>query len=450
MILMRNIYGKFLVCLIFLFVCNCEEQKKIVEPYNDPYIYETPEDPNAPYVREEWKEWIKNNHHLIVSLSSEDFSDLEFLDPFLQNKTTVQLGEVAHGIAEQNRIRVRLIKYLHQYFGFNVVAFESGFYDCFMTDKNIDNLTAKIALQKSLYTFWHTTDLLELYEYIKQMRHSNNPLYLAGFDIRPTGTVCSTRPQFFREIIIKIDTTFSNRIYETEYILIQWRTNRAYVDDYIVTNYDTLCVLYDKLIKLISDNEDMLGQYVDDEIIAVALQTAISVRINIDQRNDALYSYDYRVYLRDKQMADHVRFIKHSLYENPKIIIWAHNYHIQEDPEQANYSKTLGYWLNQEYPAELYTIWSLAYRGRINYGNVVEIEITKPESIEAILYNARKKQYFIDLSQQTQNEGNSWMFNEMFQSYLHSTGTYQINYIPRDQYDAIIFIDTVTQPEYIY
>ncbi len=102
-------------------------------------------------------------------------------------------------------------------------------------------------------------------------------------------------------------------------------------------------------------------------------------------------------------MADHFKFIKHSLYENSKIIVWAHNYHIQEAPEQANYAKTLGYWLNQEYPDELYTIWSLAYRGRINYGNVVEIEITKPESIEAILYNARKEFYSLERLRGTGN-----------------------------------------------
>jgi erythromycin esterase len=92
----------------------------------------------------------------------------------------------------------------------------------------------------------------------------------------------------------------------------------------------------------------------------------------------------------------------------------------------------------------------LAYRGNIRYGNIPEIEITRKESIEAILYTARKKQYFIDLSQQTRNEGNSWMFDRMYQTYLHSTGPYEINYIPRNQYDGILFIDTVTRPEFVY
>ena len=83
-------------------------------PENDQYLYETPEDTNAPYARDVWINWIKANNHRLQSIDSEDFEDLGFLDQLLFNKSIVLMGEVAHGIAEQNRIRVRLIKYLHQ------------------------------------------------------------------------------------------------------------------------------------------------------------------------------------------------------------------------------------------------------------------------------------------------------------------------------------------------
>jgi erythromycin esterase len=148
-------------------------------------------------------------------------------------------------------------------------------------------------------------------------------------------------------------------------------------------------------------------------------------------------------------MYNHFKYLKETQYPDQKMIVWAHNYHIQNDPEPVGYVKTLGYWLHQNYPDELYTIWSLSYRGTINYGVIDEIRITKPESIETILYYGRKNYFFIDLSQQVQNDANSWMFNSISQKYLHSTGEYEIKYIPRDQFDAIFFIDTVSEPIHI-
>jgi len=411
---------------------------------------ETQEDPGAPYVRDAWINWIRENSVPVRSLHSEDFSDLAFLNDLLNDKSIVQMGEVAHGIAEQNRGRVRLIKYLHQHLGFSVLAFESGFYDCYMANKNIENSSAKDGLENSLYTMWHTTDLLELYEYVKSTRHSDNPLNICGFDIRPTGAACTSRPEFLKNIISKVDTNFANEIFEIDKMLILWLTDRTSADNYIIENYTQLIKVYDRLIKLISENEDYLGQFFKSELLSVALQSTISARVHIDQRNDSRFEGYERSLMRDKQMFEHFKYINQSLYPDQKIIVWSHNYHIMNNPEQAKYTKTLGYWLKQNYSTDLYTIWSLAYRGIIRYGEIYRISITDPECIEAILYRAMKKHYIIDISRQSMQEGNNWMFQYTTQSYLHGTGAYRISYIPRHQYDAIFFIDTVSKPVYFY
>ena len=99
---------------------------------------------------------------------------------------------------------------------------------------------------------------------------------------------------------------------------------------------------------------------------------------------------------------------------------------------------------------QFYSIGSLAYRGHINYGQIQDITITRDECIEAILYHARKKYFFIDFSQQIEVEGNSWIFQPITQTYIHRNNPCDIRYIPKDQYDAILFIDTVSEPEYVY
>ena len=306
------------------------------------------------------------------------------------------------------------------------------------------------SLKNSLYGMWHTTDLMNLYNYIKSSQQTDNPLYLCGFDIRPTGKSCYTRPEFFKNIVSKVDTTFAGIIAQEDSILVKWLPDRPSVDNYIITHYELLTGYYDKLILLLSENENLLSNYFDEETIQIALQSAISIRVNIDQRNDVRFESRHRSLIRDMQMFEHFKYIKEKLYPDQKIIVWAHNYHIQNDPEPVGYVKTLGYWLHQSYPDELYTIWSLSYRGLINYGVIDEIRITQSESIESILYQGRKKHFFLDISQQIQNSANNWMFRLVLQKYLHSTGAYDIKYIPRNQFDAIFFIDTVSEPIYIY
>src|SRR5690606_1065578 len=90
--------------------------------------------PYLPEVRSAWGEWVRSNYHPIRSLTSGDFSDLEFLGPLLRGKRVVQLGENGHGVAEFNSVKVRLIKYLHRDLGFDLVAFESGIWDCWVAN----------------------------------------------------------------------------------------------------------------------------------------------------------------------------------------------------------------------------------------------------------------------------------------------------------------------------
>lgn len=194
----------------------------------------------------------------IRSLRSEDFSDLSFLDDVLAGREIVQLGEVAHGIAEQNQGRVRLIKYLHQRLGFSVVSFESSFFGCAMANGHIDSLSAKGALMGSLYSMWRTTGILELFEYIEETRSSANPLYLAGFDVRPTGALCEMRPSFLANVVSGVDTALAADIRTVDGELVLWHKDRPTTDAYVSAHHDTLVTLYDRLVRTLEKGEPSL------------------------------------------------------------------------------------------------------------------------------------------------------------------------------------------------
>jgi erythromycin esterase len=75
--------------------------------------------------------WIVANAIDIRSIDAkdEDFSDLEPLMRAIGSARVVQLGEPSHGAGSAFAAKARLIKFLHQRMGFDIVAWESGFYE---------------------------------------------------------------------------------------------------------------------------------------------------------------------------------------------------------------------------------------------------------------------------------------------------------------------------------
>ena len=47
----------------------------------------------------------------------------------------MQLGESGHGVREFNLAKVRLIRFLHEEMGFDVLAFESGLFECWQAER---------------------------------------------------------------------------------------------------------------------------------------------------------------------------------------------------------------------------------------------------------------------------------------------------------------------------
>src|SRR5262245_46479988 len=88
---------------------------------------DTPPAADAPRVS-----WLKKHAVPLRSIdpAAEALRDLEGLKKAIGDARILQLGEQTHGDGATFHAKTRLIKFLHQQCGFDVLAFESGLYDC--------------------------------------------------------------------------------------------------------------------------------------------------------------------------------------------------------------------------------------------------------------------------------------------------------------------------------
>lgn len=425
-----------LLLLILLSHCNPRESEEYTK---------------IPFVREVWQNWIQNNNYPINSLSSENFDDLIFLKKILQPKTIVAMGELAHGVAEQNRLRVRIIKYLHQELDFTTIAFESGLFECYFMNQDLEKTNSLTALKNSLHSFWRTADLVDLIDYVKKSRNTNKPINIVGFDNMFTGDLQRKRPDFFKKILDKIDKDFADEIYDLELKLVSYdyTTQLNYMRD----NYEYLISIYDKLINLIQVNFSSLVNSFGKSQAEIAKRVAQGTKALVEVRNDVLIPSSLGdASARDYQMYQNIEWLATELFPNQKMVVWAHNLHVKKACRKINsdggtpiYNVMMGDLLDYHFKNKYFNMISLSFEGKIRLSaKIQELFFTDDECIESIVNSSNRDICLIDLSSQTYQEGNSWMFEEVSQTYWHSQSIYKIFYIPHKQYDAVLFIKKVT------
>lgn len=100
--------------------------------------------------------------------------DIEKIRDVLSKKKIVLLGESAHGVKEQNRNRVALIKKLHSEAGFNTLYIESTK----PSERLLNYSSAEAFIEKELHDVYHTEEVLELVGFAL-----NANLELRGFEL---------------------------------------------------------------------------------------------------------------------------------------------------------------------------------------------------------------------------------------------------------------------------
>jgi erythromycin esterase len=409
-----------------------------------------------------WIVWLRGNHHAIrqaaPSARPDDFADLQFLKTVIGDRRIVQLGESHHSVAEYGAIKTRLIKFLHQQMGFDVLAFESSIYECYAVD--FRQMTASDALFASIFRVWAFEDVLPLFQYLKDSQETARPLTFAGFDPQiSSATGAHSRPAFFARVISALDPEYAREVAQFDAQFVE-RIQRSDGPTYARDEEERLVAFYTRLSTYLEQQRERLQTLLDDDTAPMIAQRAAWSSVKLVQllrsygQNPDDTSLQGHMAIRDNAMADNLTFLANDLYPGKKIIVWAANIHVRHANEQTTWEfPTMGGWLQKRFRDELYTIGLYPNRGTLpGVRSVFTIDPAEPGTMERLLSDAGSSPMFVDLLNQARTEDTRWMYEPMLSrdgSISGPQAMLPVLIVPRDQYDGLLFIDRVSAPRFI-
>jgi erythromycin esterase len=418
----------------------------------------TPAPTPAPSLPTAWTAYVKDQGHPIESLdlAYTDNSDLAFLGPLLQGRRLVGLGESGHGVAEFSQAKIRLIKYLHEEQGYDVLAFESSILGCFRGDELALSMDAKALMHSTIFGVWSTEDVVKLFDYVRATKATSHPLILAGFDIQLSSNAERlARPGLLQEVVAKIDPSYAAQVHDLDQAFLQ-PMEPVDLKIYLVNNARSLKVFYQALASFLDAHMNELETaYPDRPLFPLIVRQAVQ---GMPSYIDELYNIyvtpnDFMTYSpRDAGMAVNLEFLMDTAFPSKKIMAWAHNFHLMHDessalglsPSIAN----MGHLIHDRYGSSAYILGLFMNQGQAswNTGVVYSIDQAPLVSLEGLLTTVGAANLFIDLSQATPSDGSAWAFKFMD---ARDWGTLNFRLVPKDQYDGVLLVNTVHPPKYV-
>jgi erythromycin esterase-like protein len=250
---------------------------------------------------------------------NKSWDDLSFLEEELKDKRVVMLGEAHHGDGTTIELKARIIAYLHQKLGFEVVAFESDFFSLLAYSDSLKNDRADFSsIEGNVHKIWRRSKQFEAtLNYLKD----HPDLTVAGFD-------CAGNSRFLRESLEKeLDRCLPGETATDNYKKLQ-----------------TLALAYEEEgidVKVKRKDKEFIYDYLQELEDRIKPKSELWAQIIPNYIGDWKSALEYRKSLkgglnnniRDTYMADNLLYLLQERYPDKKVIVWAANIHVAKNPE---------------------------------------------------------------------------------------------------------------------
>jgi erythromycin esterase len=276
--------------------------------------------------------WVARHAIELRSIDPEhtDFADLQPLKALIGDARIVMLGEQSHGDGAVFHTKTRLIKFLHQEMGFNVLAFESGLYDCRRAWQAFRaGEPPRAAAEQGIFGIWTMSrEVQPLLQYIAAQAMTDYPLELAGFDDQMTARASREHlVDDVRDILAGIPAGAVNA--ETRSTILESLRMLSEQEPLGERRaaFQTACeTVREALLQIPAGEPDA---NLDRAFWA---QFFRSIRVYADHTQDRGVNPD-TLNLRDRQMAENLAWLAKVQYPERKFIVWAASRHNIANPQ---------------------------------------------------------------------------------------------------------------------
>lgn len=372
-------------------------------------------EPEVTIADSEEVEWIKANAYRPTSVdpTNTNFEDLQFLKTVIGDRRLVMLGEQTHGDGTTFSAKVRLIKFLHEEMGFDIIAWESSFYECHKSWLGMKSGKNGIQVaKKSINTLWSDTDEVHpLFDYMDDAPYSLelmgvNPQFYGSYDVE-IGDDLEAFLQSRNSAIVDAANWASNKSMLVN--LLKAEDNPAGNGEVFLNN--AFALIESLVSEITTFDQTPQIELMDDAgfWLQVLYNVKMTTQIHQMWRVPELNYNGHAI--RHEAMASNLSWIL-DRYPERKVIVWAATTHISRywddviffDKTSKDYvntfpiSKHMGEYVYEKYGDEMYSIGFTAYQGAFfNYLEGVR-KIDKPHegSLEDFLSQTNEEYLFID------------------------------------------------------
>jgi len=349
------------------------------------------------------------------SITAKDFS---FLKRELKNVQVVMLGENTHYDGNALKTKTEIIKFLHHEMGFNTLAFESGVYDVWKAQQEIQKgEDASYAFKNSLYDFWIEKE--EFQSFVDYYKFNKNQLKLYGYDSRITG-------EYGRKFLLmelyyycrKNNISFTMN--KNDLGLLLETFSSSFLFDEIIIPYPEFEKAFTKLLNQILEKPRTEERFywinIVKNILALGkenytLKSVESKMIDSVAHIEPVKENQFFFYanasdnIRDKQMADNLlSYLKRNPSE--KIICWGASGHFTNDMSSVDYPIIkdfipMGSYVKKELNEKAYSLAMINASFQLNNGESWYQTSLDTTSFEYYLGKKAKQHLFISTKQKS-------------------------------------------------
>ncbi len=336
-------------------------------------------------------------YHKIAAIhpDSTAYNDLHFLKEELKDVRIVGLGEQSHGDGATFEAKVRLIKYLHEYLGFNIIAFESSMYDCNKANERMEaGGTANENVFKAIFSTWNCQEVRKLADYMDECRKKGHPLTLTGFDCQLAGSFAKT------DFITDFSQFISTTALATQQLIVEdsiafresLRKHIKFSNFFTKLSTADTTILFNTITRM---QQSIATHHLTGKDIAYWLQIADNIMVDYRRKYG-------NAALRDSMMANNVSIAANTNFKEEKIMLWAasshlaYNVHLVTDMDFRKSS--MGNDLRKAFGTTYYCMLFTSYTGKAKAG-FLNLKVGQPakDGLESYLKTVMHDDGYVSL-----------------------------------------------------